>query len=81
MEETKFPRFPHVVIIGGRTGRGSPRVIGEEEEKGKRLIDEETNAFAPSFSEMVRFVELNVRIRDLSEWIANFVAPTRVKRY
>lgn len=38
MEETKFPRFPHVVIIGGRTGRGSPRVIDEEEEKGKRLI-------------------------------------------
>lgn len=32
MEETKFPRFPHVVIIDGRTGRGSPRVIGEEEE-------------------------------------------------
>lgn len=38
MEETKFPQFPHVVIIGDRTGRDSPRLIGEEEEKGKRLI-------------------------------------------
>lgn len=37
MEETKFPRFPHIVIIG-RTGRDSSRVIDEEEEKGKRLI-------------------------------------------
>lgn len=38
MEETKFPRFLQIVIIGGRTGRDSPRVIDEEEEKGKRLI-------------------------------------------